>query len=246
MSENPEKALKERMKTELLAHFATPSRKIDWTFWSNPDVLANLLRTILLGVPDVVVQLGYRSAINTMRNGKSVWHWNVNIDYIVQSMVLKRVIEQPQTFAESELAQSPWLLEISHVGQIDFHPDMITVIAICSHGNLSAKALGLGEDRDTINVAFELVYDPQLHKQLDSSIQSMETVRLGSLGPLARCHNCRRDQVTLEKCARCKTAAYCSDTCQKSHWKVAHKAVCTKLIQLCLIHMGNCFTKKPV
>lgn len=246
MSTNPEKALKERMKTELLAHFTTPSRKIDWTFWTNPDVLANLLRTILLGVPDVVVQMGYRSAVNNMRSGKSVWHWNVNIDYIVQSMLLKRMIEQPQTFAESELAQSPWLLEVSHVGQIDFHPDMITVIAICSHDKLSAKALGLDADSDRILTAFELVYDPQLHKQLDTSIQSMETVRLGALGPLGRCHNCRRDQVTLNKCAGCQTATYCSEKCQKSHWKVAHKAVCTKLAQLCLLRMSNCFTTKPI
>jgi len=37
------------------------------------------------------------------------------------------------------------------------------------------------------------------------------------------CSVCR--SVALYRCSSCKTAIYCSETCQKSHWK-AHRTMC--------------------
>ncbi len=37
------------------------------------------------------------------------------------------------------------------------------------------------------------------------------------------CSVCR--SVALHRCSSCKTAIYCSETCQKSHWK-AHRTMC--------------------
>ena len=50
-----------------------------------------------------------------------------------------------------------------------------------------------------------------------------------SLGdPVAVCAQCHQHALgrPLKRCSRCKQVAYCSTTCQKQHWKAAHKAVC--------------------
>eukprot|EP00656_Telonema_subtile_P014767 TRINITY_DN17639_c0_g1_i2.p1 TRINITY_DN17639_c0_g1~~TRINITY_DN17639_c0_g1_i2.p1 ORF type:complete len:760 (-),score=181.63 TRINITY_DN17639_c0_g1_i2:17-2296(-) len=40
------------------------------------------------------------------------------------------------------------------------------------------------------------------------------------------CDCCGKKVQTLLKCARCKTVAYCSKECQKTHWKAGHKDKC--------------------
>lgn len=44
------------------------------------------------------------------------------------------------------------------------------------------------------------------------------------------CHWCMKDgpgNDQLKYCARCKTACYCSEACQKAHWKT-HKRECVQ------------------
>lgn len=53
------------------------------------------------------------------------------------------------------------------------------------------------------------------------------------LPELARCHN-DNCKVTVEKkkllvCTACKVASYCSEACQKEHWKLEHKKICKRI-----------------
>jgi len=43
-----------------------------------------------------------------------------------------------------------------------------------------------------------------------------------------RCNFCATtmEMKNLKRCGNCKIAFYCSKECQKSHWKIAHKAIC--------------------
>jgi len=41
----------------------------------------------------------------------------------------------------------------------------------------------------------------------------------------AVCVNCLKENQSMQKCSRCKTASYCSVTCQRADWPV-HKNVC--------------------
>ena len=41
-----------------------------------------------------------------------------------------------------------------------------------------------------------------------------------------KCCVCKAIGVPLRSCGRCKTAKYCSRTCQKADWKAGHKQVC--------------------
>lgn len=42
------------------------------------------------------------------------------------------------------------------------------------------------------------------------------------------CNNghCRRENVRLKKCSRCKKVRYCSRKCQKTDWKSKHRTIC--------------------
>jgi TPR repeat protein len=41
-----------------------------------------------------------------------------------------------------------------------------------------------------------------------------------------KCANCRKVDVELQHCSRCKAAMYCGTHCQKLHWKAGHKMDC--------------------
>jgi MYND finger len=38
--------------------------------------------------------------------------------------------------------------------------------------------------------------------------------------------------VTLRRCAQCSVFSYCSEACQKAHWKQGHKADCNRVKEL--------------
>ncbi len=236
-----EKALNARMRPEMMAHIQNPGRPIDWEFWTQPPVLGNMLRSLLMGSSDILIQLGYRTAVETIRRGKTVWHWNLDVENVISSMLAGKMVEATQTFALSELAQSPLLLEASEAVEFDFHPDMITVVALCKLGQTSATALKLDTERDILHIFFELVYDPEHQKALDPTIQTMKSVRLGNLGPLNRCHNCRVELTSAVKCNACQVATYCSKKCMSIHRPVAHKNVCLTLQRLCSPRSPGCF-----
>jgi len=40
------------------------------------------------------------------------------------------------------------------------------------------------------------------------------------------CSNCGKSGTQLLRCARCKTARYCNQSCQAMHWKSSHKLTC--------------------
>lgn len=40
------------------------------------------------------------------------------------------------------------------------------------------------------------------------------------------CHSCLRTSLKLSVCTKCKTAKYCSRTCQSHEWKKGHKVLC--------------------
>jgi len=43
-----------------------------------------------------------------------------------------------------------------------------------------------------------------------------------------KCSQCQRKNCRLLICSRCKHTAYCSDVCQKQHWKSGHKQMCQR------------------
>ena len=44
------------------------------------------------------------------------------------------------------------------------------------------------------------------------------------------CHNCFKESTKgFKQCAGCKRVAYCSEVCQKAHWKSEHKIQCKEL-----------------
>ena len=43
-----------------------------------------------------------------------------------------------------------------------------------------------------------------------------------------KCSQCQRKDCRLLICSRCKYTAYCSDVCQKLHWKNGHKQMCQR------------------
>ena len=45
-------------------------------------------------------------------------------------------------------------------------------------------------------------------------------------GDLPKCANCKGDDKSLGKCERCRLVSYCSEACQKQHWKNDHKEMC--------------------
>lgn len=236
-----EKALLARMRPEMMAHIKEPTRTVDWAFWTEASVLANMLRSLLMSAPDILLQLGYRTAVETIRRGKTIWHWNVDIEDVIGSMLVGKAIEAVQTFALSELSQSPLLLEASMATEFDFHPDMITVVAIVKLGEASATALKMRANEDTLHVYFELVYDPEHQKELDPTVQTIRTVRLGSLAPLARCHACHIQLSKPIKCKACQVAAYCSPKCMNTHRSLAHMNVCLTLQRQCSMRLPGCF-----
>jgi len=44
------------------------------------------------------------------------------------------------------------------------------------------------------------------------------------------CQHCARVKL-VQRCARCKTALYCSASCQKADWSNGHKSVCKSLAE---------------
>ena len=53
---------------------------------------------------------------------------------------------------------------------------------------------------------------------------------------LDQCVNCMvfnwgqpEELTTLRKCKQCKMVQYCSESCQKEHWKLVHKKQCKKI-----------------
>ncbi|KDN41362.1 hypothetical protein RSAG8_07477, partial [Rhizoctonia solani AG-8 WAC10335] len=41
-----------------------------------------------------------------------------------------------------------------------------------------------------------------------------------------RCSLCGNPSASMRRCARCKSARYCDDSCQRKHWKKGHKLTC--------------------
>ena len=54
----------------------------------------------------------------------------------------------------------------------------------------------------------------------------MQTITFIRFSPLLQCAACNIKKIELKKCSRCKTVAYCSTSCQKSHW-ISHRPQCS-------------------
>lgn len=228
---------------ELQLHSEDPKREINWGFWTNYENLSNLLRSVLMAEPDVLLQLSNRSALGMIRQGKMVHHWVVDLDYVVSCMMKGQLIETSQDLVISPLAQSPFLLELSHANEIAFHQDMVTVLVTVKYGPESIKKLALPKDPEPITLYFELDYDVDHARKLDAATRVLKSVNLGELGPLNRCHDCRANLTgkTVSRCSACKVAIYCNAACAKSHFKVSHQNTCAKLQELCEPLGKNCF-----
>jgi len=74
----------------------------------------------------------------------------------------------------------------------------------------------------------DLMYAPLL-PDIDTDHEDQIKV----LGGVASCANpdCKKQDISLQRCARCKGLYYCSVACQKSHWP-SHKEMCTAMLQL--------------
>lgn len=230
----------------MFAHAKDPNRPINWLFWTQHEAVTAMLRTLLLSAPDILLQMGYRSAVGTIRMGTVVWHWDVEYDYLIKCMLHAMPVEKTQQLALAPLSQSPILLEVSKPAEIDFNPDMIVVIAVCKIDPETTDLLDESWYEKRINVYFQLDYNHEHARALDPTAQTMKIVRLGRLGHLERCHNCR---VSLEgtkvvKCNQCNVSVYCSAACKKTHWVPSHKHTCAKLADLCKSRFSNCFMKE--
>ena len=74
----------------------------------------------------------------------------------------------------------------------------------------------------------DLMYAPLLP---DVEMDHKEQINI--LGGIASCANpdCKKQDISLQRCARCKGLYYCSTACQKIHWP-HHKEMCTAMLQL--------------
>ena len=73
-----------------------------------------------------------------------------------------------------------------------------------------------------------LMYAPLL-----PDIESDHETQINILGGIASCANpnCKKQDISLQRCARCKGLYYCSTDCQKTHWP-QHKQMCAAMSQL--------------
>eukprot|EP00899_Mesostigma_viride_P026889 jgi/Mesvir1/7385/Mv19186-RA.1 len=53
--------------------------------------------------------------------------------------------------------------------------------------------------------------------------------RAGASTALSLCWGCEAASSSLQRCGRCRLAQYCSQECQKKHWKGGHREACAKL-----------------
>ncbi len=56
-----------------------------------------------------------------------------------------------------------------------------------------------------------------------------KSVALDEMDPHKMCNNC--GQQAVKQCSQCKSAYYCSDTCQTKQWS-SHKSVCKTIHRL--------------
>ena len=82
------------------------------------------------------------------------------------------------------------------------------------------------------------VSSPSLSWNLPEDKNRMAAANPGKVQPGLRniCVNCKvfnwgqsEEVTTLRKCKQCKMVQYCSESCQKEHWKLVHKKHCKKI-----------------
>lgn len=231
---------------EIQAHSQDPGRPINWKLWAEHENICNLLRAVLMASSRVLLEMSNTAALGQIRQGKIIFHWNVNLDDAVEAACLGKTVEELQTISYSLLAHSPILLELSSAAELNFKPDMVVVFALVHYGPMSTAKLKLNKPEPTL-LYFEMVYDREYTKQIEPGLTMIPKVRLSPLGPLNRCHSCRSELKPGEakRCSLCKVAHYCNEGCAKTHYAVSHKNTCAKLVELCtpLVKAG-CFTDK--
>ncbi|CAE6465397.1 unnamed protein product [Rhizoctonia solani] len=71
------------------------------------------------------------------------------------------------------------------------------------------------EDEDVPRSDYaELGYSDELYKTREDNVV------------MYRCSLCGNPSASLKRCAKCKSARYCDEDCQKKHWKKGHKLTC--------------------
>ena len=219
----------------------------DWTRWLDPAWAASCLRGLLTQTPKFLVQLARISAVETIRGGKVVFHWNFNLNRLVHDFYSGTVLQTEEVFWLTPLAESPLLsgIDLEHLEGI--HPDMVTIIASYELSGESSKATGQ-EENTTIVVPFEIDYDTNSAKKYEEMEAKIPRARIERVRKVVVCFACRKEIPLVSKfmtCAGCKIAKCCNAVCEETLGMMGHGEICEALPQACLRPAERCL-KPPL
>lgn len=236
---------------EIALHAKNPKRQVDWAFWLNPNNSSDLLRSVLIGSGDVLLHMAHNSAVQTIRHGKQVYFWEIDLEAFIRDVCAGRQVAGKQTLVLGKLRNAPSLSSITRPNQLPAHPDMITIIASCS--TLSAPLrvrLGLAAG-DVYYMIFEVVYDRAIARRLEeqNAPALVETFALGirEEPDTRNCFHCDAEINMLKDrfliCMDCGVALYChGKDCREEHIRLKQhsRELCKHLCTVCTDRLPGC------
>lgn len=214
----------------------------DWSAWLDEQWVSSMLRGLIAQTPSLLLSLTCVNAVETMRGGKVVFHWNFNLAQIAKDIFAARPIQTEQVFWLTPLRESPLLTNIDLDGLEGIHPDLATIVATFELDGETSKALRQPE-HSLIVVPFEieLAMSKLLNRPLHNAAPPEEvtlpraTIRRTSENRF--CFGCKKPSKAtgpMLQCPGCNIAKFCSSSCQEMADITAfHGEICPVLPDAC-------------
>lgn len=225
-----------------------PDGTPNWALWVEDEKwVESLLRGLIVQTPQLHLRLAYLNAIETMRGGKVVFHWNLNLDRLVTEVFDATVLQNEQTFFLTPLKESPILCPIEIEQLEGVHPDLITIVVALEVTGKAATGLVLPTGTRLI-IIFELDLPSELVLKWKPSEHEPKipysTVVKTPFKPF--CAGCSKDIIGPRpplKCKSCKIVQFCSANCQELARMKNHADLCPVLPDACRTNFDRCRMK---